>query len=369
MHILMLFPGPLYDIESVMQKRLLEASKWSSGVLISTSDEDRDITIGRYRVLLIGSQSFGVKLKSKQLKFSLQKAVELNKEKAFTHVTAYDPIRSGLTGYLAKLAIGNKAKLVIEVNGVYQSRAIYADQEMSRKDKLSRLLKLKVCGFVLSRSSAIKLLFPKQLDELYSPRSDQHVAIFANHLDLDDFTPAPGGKQVLTIGYPLHIKGVDLLIAAFDRLATRFPDWKLKIIGFYNQREMEILQPMISGKDYIEYSKPVVRSEIVKHIQACSIFALPSRTEAMGRVLLESMACGKPRVATNVDGIPMVVEDKVDGLLVDVNSVDQLEQALLALMDDPELRERLGQAAAKRAKVDFNSDKYSQNLESFYNSF
>lgn len=365
----MLLPGPLYDINSVIKKRLTEASKWSSGVLISTSDEDRELVIGNYKVYLIGAKRFNIKLKIKQLVFGIKTSLYKNKEQPFTHIVAYDPIRSGMTACVIKWLLRQKTKLVIEVNGVYQSKAIYSETgRLTIKQSINRRIKLAVCRFVLARSQAIKILFPSQLQGLYAPKKHQVVEYFANYLDLDSFTPAPGKEEVLLVGFPFHIKGVDILIKAFDAIASQFPDWRLKIIGFYNADDMQRLEKMIAGKSYIQYAKPVVRSELVKHIQGCSIFALPSRTEAMGRVLLEAMACGKPRVASNVDGIPMVVEHGVDGLLVEPDCPSALASALSSLMEDSVLREQLGKAAEQRAQKEFRGDRYFERMQKFFAS-
>jgi glycosyltransferase involved in cell wall biosynthesis len=87
----------------------------------------------------------------------------------------------------------------------------------------------------------------------------------------------------------------------------------------------------------------------------------------MGRVLIETMAAGKPRIGSNVDGIPTVINNGVDGLLVESENIDDLANKLEMLMSNPDLRYKLGKAGEIRAKKEFTEDVYIKNLENFYN--
>ena len=108
----------------------------------------------------------------------------------------------------------------------------------------------------------------------------------------------------------------------------------------------------------IEGHPGVKQPQLADWMARCAIFALPSRTEAMGRVLVEAGAAAKCRLATRVDGIPTVIENGVDGVLVDTENVDQLARALEQLMRDASLRQRLGQGAKRRVERDFSDEAY-----------
>jgi glycosyltransferase involved in cell wall biosynthesis len=130
------------------------------------------------------------------------------------------------------------------------------------------------------------------------------------------------------------------------------------------------MEPVIAAIDehkQISYSEPVQHEEMPKQLGRCSIFVLPSRSEAMGRVLVEAMAAGKPRIGANIDGIPTVINDGVDGLLVEPNSIDDLAEKLDLLMSDSDLRKKLGVNGRKRAREEFNKDVYFNNRIGFYN--
>ena len=116
----------------------------------------------------------------------------------------------------------------------------------------------------------------------------------------------------------------------------------------------------------IEVSKPVNHQQIAAEMANCRIFVLPSRTEGIARVLLESAAVGAARVATRVGGTASVLTDNVDGLLVEPGDIESLASALLRLMTDTELRDRLGTAAAARARREFTAQAYASKITDFY---
>jgi glycosyltransferase involved in cell wall biosynthesis len=127
------------------------------------------------------------------------------------------------------------------------------------------------------------------------------------------------------------------------------------------------LNDSIDGHPRIYHHKPVPYEEMPEHIGSCGMFVLPSRSEAMGRVLIEAMAAGKPRIGSNIEGIPSVINDGIDGLLFQTENVDALAEKMDVLMSNPELRQKLGKAGELRAKQEFTKSKYFNNLINFYN--
>ena len=137
----------------------------------------------------------------------------------------------------------------------------------------------------------------------------------------------------LFIGYPWHLKGVDVLIRAFQRVADRHPTWRLRILGHCPDRAP--WEALRAGHPRIEFLKAMKHDRAMELLGRCAVFVLPSRTEAMGRVIVEAMAAGKPVIASAVDGIPHYVRDGDTGLLFASESVDELADRLDRLMSDP----------------------------------
>jgi glycosyltransferase involved in cell wall biosynthesis len=108
----------------------------------------------------------------------------------------------------------------------------------------------------------------------------------------------------------------------------------------------------------VEVLKAVNNERLAPYVGRCAAMVLPSRSEAMGRVLLEAAAAGKPRIGAAVNGIPSVIEDGVDGLLFPKNDVDALAERLTRVMSSPDLRRRLGAAARARAVREYSGDRF-----------
>jgi glycosyltransferase involved in cell wall biosynthesis len=204
------------------------------------------------------------------------------------------------------------------------------------------------------------------LDPLKETLAGKHVAYFFDFVDLSPFRNLGEEKVVLFVGFPFKLKGVDLLIAAFKRVAAKYPDWKLKILGWFP--DPSELNAHIDGHSQIFHHPPVDYPAMPSHVGACGVLALPSRTEGLSRVLIEGMACEKPRLASRVDGNPFLVEDGADGLLFESGNARDLAEKLDRLMGDPALRASLGRAAAARAAREFSYNTYFDGLISFYSA-
>ncbi len=103
---------------------------------------------------------------------------------------------------------------------------------------------------------------------------------------------------------------------------------------------------MGDARDFTEVSGDLLHV----HFEGCSFFVLPSRHEPFGIVNLEAMTAGKAIVATRVGGVSEIVEDGVNGLLVEGEDADGLVKAIERIAKDKNLRDRLGQAGKKRAE-------------------
>lgn len=128
----------------------------------------------------------------------------------------------------------------------------------------------------------------------------------------------------------------------------------------------EELHALIAGDPRIHYCGYLERIEDL--YQSSDIIVAPSRwQEPFGLVCIEAGAAGKPLVATRVGGIPEIVENAVDGFLVEAGDLAALAAAVQRLLDDPALRARIGQAARERVARDF-TDKPVRALEALYDA-
>ena len=177
--------------------------------------------------------------------------------------------------------------------------------------------------------------------------SHDRVAVIPNPLRAVSASLAPANRRALeitAIGRLVPQKGFDLLLRAFAMVADDFPEWRLTIFGEGPERvRLESLISELALNECVALPGRIANPATA--LGASAIFALPSRYEGFPNVLLEAMSCGAACVATRCDSGPAELLTNGSGLLVPVEDVLQLAEALATLMDDPPLRERLGREA------------------------
>lgn len=362
--ILFISPGPNFNIHSqLFRSQYVELSSSFRGYIYTTSKGQEVVDIGSFQLF---SMQFSNSMTNtiRFFIFCTWNAIKLLiKDERFDLVTTYDPLKTGLIGLVISRI--HKAKFAPEVNGVYTSPAEWLDDIDSPLTKLKKIIYPKIMQFVLKRADGIRLLFRGQIDPLSNILKNKVVHNFHCFVPTEQFKNISEEKEVLFVGFPFKRKGVDILIDAFKEIASEFPEWKLKILGWFPN--MGELSKAIDNHPQIYHHKPVNYEQMVEHIGKCAILVLPSRSEAMGRVLVEAMAAGKPRIGSWVDGIPTVIRDGIDGLLVEPESVPDLSEKLALLMSSSDLRKKLGSAGEKRVKKEFTKETYFKNLVNFYN--
>jgi len=158
--------------------------------------------------------------------------------------------------------------------------------------------------------------------------------------------------RVLFAGAYGRAKGLDELISAMAELRSAHLPFRLIVVG-YEMRQgersrLEALAHDLEVDELVEFHPPATPSELRRYYETCDIVCLPSRREGFPMVLLEAMAFGLPPVATNVGGIPELIEDGVTGLLIEPGDSQSLVVALTSLTDAA-TRNRIGHAASRRA--------------------
>jgi glycosyltransferase involved in cell wall biosynthesis len=159
-------------------------------------------------------------------------------------------------------------------------------------------------------------------------------------------------------------KGHAELFQALAKVRDRYPIRCLIIGGGRRQPEMAAMVRDLSLTPFVNFLGH--RADVPDLLAALDIFVLPSHSEGISRALLEAMAAGLPVVVSNVGGSPEVVQHEIDGLLVPVKDVAALAQALIRLLSDPALAQRLGLAASQRVAGNFSLDRLGRELNEIY---
>jgi glycosyltransferase involved in cell wall biosynthesis len=166
-----------------------------------------------------------------------------------------------------------------------------------------------------------------------------------------------GGESVehlvLSVARLQPAKGIDDLVEAAARLRERLPGLRVAVAGSGPQEEE--LRARIERAGLSEAFRLLgTRSDVGSLLAAADAFCLPSRHEGLPISLLEAMQAGLPCVATRVGGIPGLVDDGVDALLVEPADADGLAEALARVLSDHELAVQLGQRGQALVRRRYN---------------
>lgn len=153
-----------------------------------------------------------------------------------------------------------------------------------------------------------------------------------------------GSCKVLYIGALVRHKGVDFLLRAFKWVSERRRGCRLLIVGDGAEKDR-----LMGLRDELEVETEFCGyvDDISGILRESDVLVLPSRDEGFGLVLLEAMAAGLPVVATRVGGIPEIVRHNENGLLVERGDVNALADAILKVLEDEDLRNRLVEGGLK----------------------
>lgn len=210
--------------------------------------------------------------------------------------------------------------------------------------------------------------------------SDASAEAFAQHygVDADAVVPnaaplvapferpaaADGSVRVAYIGgFANWAKAADVMVAALERALPREPRLRVTLAG-PGEPTAEAAELLAADErlEWIGWLEPAQKDELLR---AAEVFVISSRTEGLPMALLEAMAHGMAVVATDVGGIPEVVADGEDGLLVPPEDPDALAEALCRLAAEPELRRRLA-AAARRRVESLDANEVAARLDALY---
>lgn len=295
-----------------------------------------------------------------RIAFYLRKGAELARQGApVDAVVCYGTNAVGIAGMMLARRLG--ARLLVEIPGVPSKAFVLDSERPSARNRLRRAVANRLLAAVLNRAAGVHLLFPGQIPPEVQARVPAR-RVFHDFVPVSRIPRSERDERfILFLGFPWYLKGVDLLIEAFRRIADEVPDASLRVVGYFPDRET--LERRAAGHPRISIEQAVKAPEAMDLVSRCSLLALPSRTEAMGRVLLEAWAAGKPVVASRVDGIPHYVSDEENGLLFECGSVDDLARQLRRALTDRALARRLGETGHERVHARWTEECFREEWQ------
>lgn len=203
--------------------------------------------------------------------------------------------------------------------------------------------------WLYKRLRSVVTLTGKDRDSFYRHLSS--VYAIPNPVVLENrFQSSLDSKKIISIGRLEYEKGYDTLIRVWKELHDKYPDWSVEIYGEGTQQETlkkQIEDCGISDSLHLEGTT----NNVLEKIRESAFFIMSSRFEGFGMVLVESMSQGVPCVSFDCpNGPSCIISDGEDGLLVKDQDEEALRTSMERLMNDIELRKRLGTAAYKKVE-------------------
>ena len=163
----------------------------------------------------------------------------------------------------------------------------------------------------------------------------------------------------------LGARGIQFMLDAMPAVLTAVPDAHYLIVGDGDYRpELEAQVAQLAIGERIHFAGQ--RSDVADLLAASDLFVLPTLTDALPTVLMEAMALHLPLLATAVGGVPEMVENGDNGLLVPPGSADQLAQATIALLQDEAKRREMGENGRLLVEQKFNIQRQAAELALLY---
>lgn len=203
-------------------------------------------------------------------------------------------------------------------------------------------------------------------------RKDIEVIPFG--IDTNLFKPTSKRPEFpLIIGTVKGLKsiyGIEKLIRAFSQLnsSNEFNNIELHIYGDGHEKENYItLVNQLNLSKKIIFKGSIPNSEVPKALNSFSIFANLSEFESFGVSILEASSCALPVIASNVGGIPEVVENEKTGFLVEKDSVEEIVKAMKNLLSDKQLRVKMGENGRNFVMQHYDINKTTEKMINYYN--
>jgi phosphatidyl-myo-inositol dimannoside synthase len=210
----------------------------------------------------------------------------------------------------------------------------------------------RLASTAIRRADAVRTLSPFTT-EIVREQGVEPAGVFPAFMDLDAFldrppAPLPDGPTALFVGVLERYKAVEVLAAAWRRVAACLPGARLLLVGRGTLTDVaERLRDELP--DSVRWTPSLATDEVARALDDATALVLPSRSEGLPRIAVEAFCRGRAIVGARAGGIPDLVVDGENGLLVPTDDAGALADALVRVLSDRPLAERLGAGARHTA--------------------
>jgi glycosyltransferase involved in cell wall biosynthesis len=161
-------------------------------------------------------------------------------------------------------------------------------------------------------------------------------------------------------------KGHEYLIRAAKQLESQIPDLSVVIVGDGRNRNiLEDLARKLGMSKRVHFTGNL--KDVSRPLSAMDIFVLPATwREGFGLSIVEAMVCQKPVIVTNIWALNTLIQNRVNGILVEPRNVEDLAEAIQMLFNNPDFRDGIGKEGRATAEVRFSLDRMVEELEEVY---
>lgn len=245
---------------------------------------------------------------------------------------------------------------------------------------LRRFYDTRIANWVFDQADAIIAVSRAELGSMAHHIGDMRkVRVIPNGIDPSRFVDLPDprpflegrgieGPMVLYVGRLAVNKRMELVLQALPELLREEPELKLVIVGPDDGagEDWKRVAQDLGAERAVRFEGFLSEEDLVAAFTAADVFVLPSEWEAFGIVLLEAMACRTPCICSDLGGPPEVVLDGETGIVAPYADEGSWNEALLRLIGDPGLRERMGEVGRKRAMEEFSWSSIVDRIEVVY---
>ncbi len=247
---------------------------------------------------------------------------------------------------LARRLAGSLARVVVEVHADWRtSTRLYGARSRRAVAPLGDAL----AAWALRRADVVRAVSPFT-EGLVRALGVEPAASFPAYMELHPFLaprrPLPERPRALFVGVLEAYKNVDGLAAAWRLAAPRLEGAELHLVG---KGTLEPVAETLAREPGVSWDRELSSEQVAAALDEAWVLVLPSRSEGMGRVLVEAFCRGRGVVGTRAGSIPDLVADGVSGLLADPGDPAALADALVAVLSDRARAELLGEGAAAAA--------------------
>ena len=268
-----------------------------------------------------------------------------------------------------------------------------------RNEIKSALNTKSIKGFVIASYLSLKWL-PSSIDKTTLNKSDKIIAVsnelkedikkqykvpeeklvvIPNGIDIDKFKPMPvedlrekwdltDEKVILSVGAINKQKGFHLLLKILPDILKENKNVKLVIVGTgpYLQ-ELKVMAKKLDILNNVVFAGRVSEEDLPKYYNLADVCVFPTlRMEGLPLVVPEAMACEKPVIASRIGGVPTVIENNKDGILIEPDNLKELKAKFLEVLSDEELSKKLSKNARKKVVERFSLDRMVEDTIRVY---